>query len=1479
MRKKKCTKNVNLKVFALLVNILIALPAFSQAPFSFESIDITNGLSDNQALCIHQDKEGFIWIGTMNGLNRFDGRTIKIFSQSLTDNNKLFNQRITKIEEDNYGNLWLDGFGGLIQLFNKKSHSIRNFPIQFGYYPKRSNSAKFLHDDGFAVLAFKDLGVFVIDIKNDNCNVLGSYMFDDEQLKNDTYIKSIYATDANNIWLNTRSGIVYLKIDPNSGKEEFNYLVKTDLENNSISKYYRKDSSLHFDVEGKGLVTYQIETGKIKLLEIIEGIDLRTITCIDGNNDKLWISTRKDGVIGISAENKKLLYHINIYKGKTLGYIAQLFIDSKGAIWFHSANFQGVFRFAPNKNKMDFYPFNFSKSERHNKSKPLLFFSEDRNGNIWIGPRKDGLFYYDRKSNSAIKISNNPQNSKSLISNQLNCICIDRSDNIWIGTEYGISRTSIREKVFGSLRHNKTPDFETDNRTDAIFEDSYGNIWCGKRSGEIYIYDKLLNLKHTFSENNRQSGFKYANCFSFKEDSKGRLWIGSKGEGLFMLDLKKYHNNLENTRFVQFMPNNSNKYSIHGKDIYDIIEDSKQRIWVAMYDGGLDLILDKESGFEFMAYNQFLEPFCPFTIRYGRCLLEDKSGKIWYGGVNGLCNFSVRDKDNSPFNVDFYYFDQKKRNTISYNDIKSLYEESDGTIWIGTYGGGINSFQPDTKKFQQFSTDDGLVNNIVFGIINDSDGNLWISTKNGLSKYNPGKNKFTNFTVADGLQTNEFTEAKPFESNGELFFGDIRGVTYFKSENIKFSEPLPEILFTDLMLANKKLEVSSEGPLKTDINLAKEINLHYNQNSFSISYSTANYRSQGKNRFEYILENFDDEWLQTKNNQDITYTNIQPGNYILRLKLINSFDDNIFKEKILNINITPPYWKTTWAYSIYGLLIISILIFSLQLFRKFNSLRNSLRLEKEITDFKLKFFTNISHELRTPLTLIINPIKELFNETDKNSDKGKGLMEIAFDNANNLLKLVNEILDFRKLQTKNIKLEISEREVVLFFKHITDGFKFVARGKDISYDYFCNVSEKMYWFDAEKTEKIVINLLTNAFKFTAPKGKINVSLFAESEQFSITVEDTGKGFDTDKRDKIFNRFYKAESEHRSFFNQGAGIGLSIVDEFVKLHKGNIDLFSEPGKGTKFIITLPGNKESYTKTELSQNNSWVVGTESDNYIKQFYPRLETTKNQEETKHSSCILIVEDNTDLLLMLKQKLASYFNVITAHNGEEGLNAVEEFTPNLIISDVLMPVKDGIEMTKELKDSFGTCHIPIIMLTAKSATEDKIEGYETGADAYITKPFEFEVIIARINNLLEQRKILKQKFSNDIHFDSGSVAIDKRDHEFIEKVVSVVIENLDNSEFNLDDIYHGLGYGKSVFYKKIKALTDCKPGEFVRTIKLKEAAKLLKTTNLNINEVAYKIGYSNVNNFRNQFKKQFNKTPSEFLKGELISDDLIVHK
>ncbi len=1446
-------------ILLLLINSFSLIKA--EKSFQFERLDTSNGLSDNQVICIHQDQEGFLWFGTISGLNRYDGYSFKTFNQENSKEVPLHDQHVMSIEEDNFGHLWLEGYAGTYRMFDKSTHKTMVFPDAFGYYPTIPNQKIFLHRDGFAVLALKEFGVFIIDIKTNPGELIGKYLFDEETLKDNTTIESIYAKDLNNIWLSTYTGPLLLKIDPSSDSYQYSFISKPTTQV-SRAEHYKIDSSLFFIVPGKGLSIIDLTDGSSRIIESTNGIDLKNIRYITGHQDQLWILTDDHGALGISNDEQELLFHITNLHNSPLKNVLKLYNDKKGNLWFYSTHYQEFVCYNTKKAKSSTFFFPTAQSNLlQNPANVIKFFEEDSEGNIWIGTEEDGIFFYDVRSSTAQKIRNNPRVNTSLIANSILSFKEDYNKTVWIGTKYGISKLNFKESNFTEIIHNPNVFNQFDNSTDALYKDSYGNIWCGTKSGELYVYDHQLKLKHIFPDKEQICGLNNMRAFTFYEDSKDRLWIGTKGEGLYLLDLKKYANNLEQAHFTHIEQDN-----LHN-EFYDIIEDSQNRIWLASFGGGLYLLLDEDKQLSLLDYNQFLNPFCPFSIEYGRCILEDSQGKIWYGGLNGLISFNVDTKERLPKNVIYYSYNSPNQATaLGYNDITSLFEDKKGIIWIGTGGGGLNSYQLKTKIINHYTTTEGLPNNIIHSTINDDKENLWISTRNGLSKFNSTNNHFTNYSTADGLPSNEFTEGKPFVADNKLFFGTIKGITYFSPSNIDENVSYPNILLTDFLISNKPIQVSSSGPLNQDINITESITLSHDQNSFTVIYSTSNYSADNKNSLEYKLDKFDSEWIRTDNN-NITYTNIPPGEYKLGLRFPHVGEGIISPQKELIIIIRPPFWSTGWAYLIYVVLTFLILFIIINAITKIKILRNNLKLEQEVTNFKLQFFTNISHELRTPLTLIINPVKEVINGNNQLSTSVQRHLQLAYNNANNLLKLVNEILDFRKIQTNKISLQVSEVDVVAFFNRITSDFNYVAERKKITFEKSTNVSEYLYWFDPEKLEKVILNLLTNAFKFTAPNGKVAIQLIAEPNFFTLMVEDTGQGMDQEQRKRLFDRYYKAESTNRSFFAQGAGIGLSIVEEFVKLHHGHIDVESQPQRGTKFIINIPGQKKVYNKDDFAEQNTWTAGSESRIITAQVDNIVTHQEEVTRAKIEHSILLVEDNEELLSMLQQKLCQYYKVYTAINGQEGLKAVEKHHPNLIVTDLMMPMMDGMEMTQELKSNFDTCHIPVIMLTAKSSNEDKAEGYSRGADSYISKPFDFEVLIARIGNLLEQRKVLKKKFSNDIEFESRSVATEKQDQEFIDAVISYVTDHMGDENFNLQDMYASLGFSKTVFYNKIKALTELSPNQFVRTIKLKEAGKLLKTTNLSISEAAFKVGYTDINYFRTQFKKQFKKTPSEYMK------------
>jgi len=1441
---------IRLKSISILLYIIFSSQLYAQSLNNFERINVNDGLSDNHAIDIIQDKDGFIWIATMNGLNRFDGNNYINVIDNLNEI-KTYNKRIDKIVEDDFDNIWIYLFDGSYLVYNKKKHLVKNITFELGIsYPNINRNLIFFNKE-IAVLTYKDLGVFILDLKN-NQKVLGKYLFNSEILSKKTIISSVFVEDQNNIYINSDSGLIHLEINSKSKIGKFKYVI--DYKINSVLNVQHLFSSpnLYIGSSDQGLIKYNLVTDEVSTTKEINGINLLGITSIKFCKDFLILATRKQGILLVN-KSVNLVYHINNYKKETFGLINDIYLEKDRYIWFKSEHKSGLFRFDLTKNQLDFYPASFENNNPISESL-ISFFEIDSNDNIWVGTNNSGVIYFDNKDNKLTQIRNIPSNFKSLIADGILSFFEDKNSNIWIGTKFGISKTNIFPSKVQSIIPKKKPIYQIENKFDAIYTDSYGNMWFGSNLGDIYIYDKNHNFKFKFKISKKPL------VESFLEDSKGRLWIGTKGEGLLMIDLKKYKNNFPQMKIIPFNDSNSDEY-LACSEIYDIAEDKEGRVWFASYGEGLHVLVADNDKFNFIDYSKYLAKELPLQIDYGRCLLIDKDSNIWFGGLNGLCRFRINEnKDILPEKVVFYKRDIRNNNALNYSDIGYLYQDKSSRIWIGTNGGGLYLYQQNSNNFINYNIKDGLANNTVCSIIEDNNYNLWISTKNGLTEFNYETGAFLNFTMEDGLPSNEFTESKSFKKNETLYFGTTKGIAYLNPKDlINETNSKTRILFTELHISNVTINVDKDGPLPEDINSIKELNLKYNENNFSLNFSTDDFKLKTQKSIEYKLENFDVNWLK-RSNGNITYTNIPPGDYQLNLRIKNKLKTI----KSLKIKITPPFWKSKLAYFIYALLVLFTTYISIVIFKKIINLQNSLRLEKNITDFKLKFFTNISHELRTPLTLIINPIREIINDKRLENTRGEKLINIAHQNAQNLLRLVNEVLDFRKLQTKNVQLEVAETDIITFFNKITDNFRYVANKKNINFKTNLKTVKAYYWFDPEKLEKVIMNLLTNAFKFTPSNGFITVNLNADLSNFEITVIDSGEGFEFKQDDKIFNRFYKEQDAIKSFFAKGYGIGLSIVEEYVTLHRGEINLNSKIGEGTTFTVKISGEKNAYKEFEISNKSSWEVGV--------LFSELQNTNTilipdllDKEFEYN--ILLVEDNHELLALLSEKLMVYYNLKTARNGVEAIENLKNFTPDIIITDLLMPEMNGSELTKKLKNSFETSHIPIIMLTAKAASEDKIDGYDIGADAYLTKPFEYKLLISRINNLLKQRKVLKQKFSKDLNFETRTLAKSKEDQMFIESINDFIIQKLSEPDFRLQNLYQHLGISKTVCYQKIKGITDMSPKEFVRTIKFKEAAKLLRTTSLNVSEVADEIGYSDVNYFSRQFKKQFNQTPSQFIK------------
>ncbi|MGF7230081.1 hybrid sensor histidine kinase/response regulator transcription factor, partial [Arachidicoccus sp.] len=938
-------------------------------------------------------------------------------------------------------------------------------------------------------------------------------------------------------------------------------------------------------------------------------------------------------------------------------------------------------------------------------------------------------------------------------------------------------------------------------------------------------------------------------------DHNGILWAGTYFGGL---------NRFDGNKFTHYRHNDNNSSSLSNDNIWDIFEDREQNLWIGTLGGGVDLFDRKEKRFEHFQESPGKPSMLPSN--FISKIIEDKNGDLWIGTGNGVAVFSKNEKKW------IVYQHSIQKNSLSNNYIVSLLADKEGRIWVGTRD-GLNLFNEQKKNFQIFTTADGLPDNRILNIVEDDHQTLWISTLNGLCNIIPKQNKnktvisVINYDEMNNLQNQEFNNNAALKlTDGELIFGGPSGFNIIDPSIIKKTVYQPKIVFTELKILNK---IVSSGEMvngrvllpKSLLNL-KALDLKHNENDFSILFASLDFNHSNHEKYAYMLEGFNADWLYTNGvERTATYTNLDPGKYTFKLKALNS-DGSWSHVKKLYLVIEPPFWRTGLAYIIY-LLIAGGIFF---LIRRISLERIHMRYElvhqrKEaerihsLEQLKTKFFTNVSHEFRTPLSLVIAPLDKIINQTTDEEQRIQ--LNLVQRNAKRLLNLVNQLLDFRKMEVQEIKLYPAIGDIVAFCKDISHSFRDIAEKKKIQFSYASNVDSLEIYFDKDKIEKILFNLLSNAFKYTHDNGVVSIDLlykpFGDDDAngtLAIKVKDNGIGIPAEKHQRVFERFFQTDVPE-SMVNQGTGIGLAITKEFVRLHNGTISVKSEPEKGTCFTVLLPAKKVFEAPVRVVVNPIMVNDEE----------QIESKTTKKKT-----ILIVEDNEDLRFYLKDNLKEQYHIEEATNGKEGWEKIKIGNPDLIVSDIMMPLMDGVELVRKIKTGTPTAHIPIILLTAIGSEEKELEGLKAGANDYVTKPFTFEILNSRIRNLMAQQKLLQNRFQKQIEVNPSEITITSVDQKFMEQALAIVEKHIDNPDFSVEDFSQEMFMSRITLYRKILSLTAKTPIEFIRLIRLKRAAKLLTKSGKSIAEIAYEVGFNNPKIFSKNFKEEFKVTPTQYL-------------
>ncbi|WP_282160917.1 hybrid sensor histidine kinase/response regulator transcription factor [Ulvibacterium marinum] len=1334
--------------------------------YSIEQLDNTIGLSNSSVNTIFQDSENLLWIGTWDGLNRYDGSTFKIFRPEINNENSLSNQVILKIDEDNAGQIWVLTMHG-INRYDKKANTFRR------YYFSRKNSPP-LSESEFHMALDASKTVF--------CSVkgwgIGYYEKDEDDFQRLNSMKLPKAAVKKMEF--SKSGDLFVLYENN---ELFRLSIITNGNGEKIIARSDKisENAHEFVIQQNQKICIVLKSGAVKIPSLLDQSSLeineKGIQSIIGDTPEGIILASKSELIVIDSLGKSINRPWTKYlNGKKITTLIQ---GSENVLWVGTDG-DGIFKLYPLLKSFNL----ISKTQVPEFSEGIVrAFSEIKGNSFWVGTKGKGLFRFPSRFYQDLERPLRYQN-------------------------FNENNSSINNAIF-ALHHG---------------QDSL--IFIGTDGEGIDIFDLKKSKLFNWSEILESDLYQYfRSTYAIYQDKKGFLWLGTNGFGLIRLKIKRSGQGLKVSEFRKYEAGDESGKVLSSNIIFSILPKNEDELWIGTRLGGLNLF-NKGSGV-FRVYK------------------------------------NIKDDPES----------------LSNNDILCLHSDKEKRLWVGT-SFGLNVLQELKENgeavFKSFTDKEGLPNNTIHGIVSDKRNNLWISTNFGLSRFKTGESRFINFTKNEGLQNNEFADGA-FYHDAEtdvVFMGGIKGFNYFLPSEIRETTFVPDILIDEISGQRKEPPYYHGIVVSPSSNTHPSIVLNHDQNYFDIELAVLTYINSEKCKYAYQLSGFNDEWVNLENRRNISLTNVPPGDYSLWLKWTNS--DGVWTNPVqaMNMKIKPIFWRSNFAVILYSFLVVLFLMFVWSYFNEQYKLRQNIlfqKREEEIHQNRLTFFTNIAHEFQTPLTLITGPIQKL-SEVVEISEKNQRFIQMIQRNASRLLFLTQQLLEFRKAEFDHLEVVEEQFNLVHLIEQIAELFDELAIQKDIDYRLVTPSLLEGY-FDKDKIEKIVFNLLSNAFKYTPKNGKIELQVFTETETtntLNIVMSNSGKAIPKEKLEHLFTRFFLLDkTENTNRFR--TGIGLAYVKRLAAVLEGEITVSSNDAL-TSFTVILPFNLEAINNKDLDDRGGQVfisshlkniledVSGDSEN-IPSKVSSLEVFLNKRKV-----VLIVEDEKDVQVFLNQLLNEKYKVLIANNGVEAIEIIKKEVPDVIVSDVMMPEMDGIELCKKIRSTIDTCHIPLIMLTAKNSIIHRIEGLESGANAYIPKPFHPDHLQVRIQKLLEEKELMLKHLSQDTPIEIVTNRMGNDDEkDFMRKVIELIQNNIANENLQSSYIEKELGMSSSQLYRKIKYICGFSPGDLIRTIRLKHAAELLRKNSLTVSEVCYLSGFNNRSYFYREFKKMYNIAPKNY--------------
>ena len=1357
-------------MLVLLSNFIFA----QTSNVKFINIGSSDGLSQNTVRCTFQDKKGFIWLATMDGLNKYDGYHFTVYKKEAGDPNSLSSNDIKSIAEDADGKLWLATWEGGVNVFDPKFN-------QFKQYRKGGKSS-----------------------------VTGTISSD--------YIECIFVDSDNNVWIGTAS-----------------------------------DGLDFYDAKKKRFVHYAATRNKPG------GLTGNNISHIyEDQNGDIWIGT----TTGLNLFDKKTQTFRNftqtIPQTNSAPYnkVKFVFEDSQRNFW--------VGTYGGGLSKLDRKSGVLSPYKRKELSNDvLLSMAEDNLGNLWIGTENDGLTLFNTKNDSFTHFRANENDRTSISSNTINSVQKDRQGNLWMGTlNGGVNVINPETGKFTHYRHRQGSASLSNNIVNFIYEDTKNLLWIGTDGGGLDRFDRSKNeFKNYKHFKNNPSSIAGDYVLTVAEDKNHDLWVGTWGDGITVF-------NPEKNKYRHYVNDPQDPKSLNSNYAFYLFRDSQEQLWVGTYGAGLDRYNPTDNSFTHFVN----DPKNPASLsgNYILTIQESRSGHLLIGtDGGGLC---ILDKKTGKFRS---FKHAESARSLSNNSVTSIWEDAGGNLWLGT-NYGLNRLNPKTGEITQWYTRNGLPSDVITGLLSDEAGNLWISTTKGISKYNISKNTFENFATTDGLQGNEFKAAGCLSRNGKMYLGGFNGFNEFDPKDTQTSAAEPTILFTGFQIFNKEVPVAKHGsPLSESINTASKIVLSYAESVVTFEFAALDYINKEKVSYAYMLEGFDKEWSRIGSKNNVTYTNLDAGEYLLKVKTVDNNGELSANSAEIILIVTPPFWKTWWFRLLILLAIVGIIL--LLFYQRLASVEQQNRhLEGVVTartrelkeanaDLELsnhtkdRFFSILAHDLKNPvaaLSGISDLLKVKFAQLSKEeiysyiSDMNKS--------SNSIQNLLITLLDWAQTQTQNIAYLPEDLNLHELLTKNQTLLEQQMKGKNIHFSLQVDPSHTVF-ADVQMIDTILRNLLSNSIKFTPLNGHISVESSDNDDQIILSFTDTGIGMSQEQATSLFD-IQRQSVAIGTAGETGTGLGLLIVKEFIDVNKGSISVESTPDQGTTFTVTLPKSKKTGIK---SAKSSSPILQQSSTEI----TAVETLSAEKlEVLHGKKILIVDDNPEIRAFLRLLLSDVFDVSEAENGAEAIRVAARSQPDVIISDMIMPVMNGLEFCQTIKNDPNTSHIPVILLTSQTNQDSQLSGYEAGADSYLIKPARQHLLFQVVYNFIRNQDIIRQKFVQSDDLYPSDLVANQMDKAFLDKIVTYIEENLADPDLDNKKISELTNLSRTVLYAKFKSLTGQGVHDFIKSIRLKKGLKLLQEGRLNINQIAYEVGFNTPSYFSKSFTKQYGVSPSEYV-------------